>query len=300
MSDDKSLVVRIADKYGVDGNKLFNTLKTTAFRQQRGAEPTNEQMMALLIVADQYGLNPFTREIFAFPGGGGEITPVVSVDGWSRIINEHHAFNGIEFHYSDTVTQEKGAKPCPEWVEAIIYRKDRDHPTRVREWLDEAYQHARKYPGPWQSHTKRMLRHKALIQCSRIAFGFAGIFDPDEAERIKDAKEARDISSVKAPANAAHAEVQTYDQLPDDDYNITEAEIIYEEISDERKESMGGYLTKVLHRAASAGAWAAALEHIASRYQGAELQYATDVLSAAELSSQEGTFESYVANLKAA
>ena len=38
--------------------------------------------------------------------------------------------------------------------------------------------------GPWQTHTKRMLRHKSLIQCSRIAFGFTGIYDQDEAERI--------------------------------------------------------------------------------------------------------------------
>ena len=29
-----------------------------------------------------------------------------------------------------------------------------------------------------------MLRHKSLIQCSRIAFGFIGIYDQDEAERI--------------------------------------------------------------------------------------------------------------------
>ena len=30
----------------------------------------------------------------------------------------------------------------------------------------------------------RMLRHKALIQCARLAFGFTGIYDQDEAERI--------------------------------------------------------------------------------------------------------------------
>jgi hypothetical protein len=34
---------------------------------------------------------------------------------------------------------------------------------------------------------KRMLRHKALIQAARIAFGFSGIYDEDEATRIKDA-----------------------------------------------------------------------------------------------------------------
>ena len=42
--------------------------------------------MALLIVADQYGLNPFTREIFAFDDKRAGIVPVVSVDGWSRIL----------------------------------------------------------------------------------------------------------------------------------------------------------------------------------------------------------------------
>jgi hypothetical protein len=29
-----------------------------------------------------------------------------------------------------------------------------------------------------------MLRHKALIQCARLAFGYGGIYDQDEAERI--------------------------------------------------------------------------------------------------------------------
>jgi hypothetical protein len=31
-----------------------------------------------------------------------------------------------------------------------------------------------------------MLRHKAAIQCARVAFGFAGIVEEDEWERMKD------------------------------------------------------------------------------------------------------------------
>jgi len=38
--------------------------------------------------------------------------------------------------------------------------------------------------GPWKTHPHRMLRHKALIQCARVAFGYSGITEPDEAERI--------------------------------------------------------------------------------------------------------------------
>jgi len=185
----QSLVARFAEKYHIEPARLLDTLKATAFRQRGDQVVTNEQMAALLIVADQYKLNPFTKEIFAF-NDKGAIVPVVSVDGWSRIINEHPAFDGMEFAYSDEIVTMPGGKPCPAWCEVRIYRKDRTRPTVVREYLDEVYQAPRGergYTGPWQSHTKRFLRHKTLIQGARIAFGFAGIYDEDEASRIVEA-----------------------------------------------------------------------------------------------------------------
>jgi hypothetical protein len=80
-----------------------------------------------------------------------------------------------------------------------MYRKDRSRPIVVREYLDEVYRAPFKegMKGPWQTHTKRFLRHKAMIQCSRIAFGFVGIFDQDEAERI--AESEKDITPSKQP-----------------------------------------------------------------------------------------------------
>lgn len=187
-----SLVTKIAGRYGVDPGKLLTTLKATAFRQKPGVEITNEQMMALLVVADQYQLNPFTKEIYAFEDRGA-IVPTVSVDGWSRIINSHHDLDGVEFRYSDETTTPTGGKECPEWCEAVIYHKGRSRPTVVREYLDEVYRPPfnNGRPGPWQTHTKRFLRHKALIQASRVAFGFAGIYDQDEGERIIEAQSVR-------------------------------------------------------------------------------------------------------------
>ena len=41
-----------------------------------------------------------------------------------------------------------------------------------------------------------MLRHKAMIQCARLAFGFGGIFDQDEADRII---ERSDVSRLGHP-----------------------------------------------------------------------------------------------------
>lgn len=185
-----SLVAKFAAKYSLEPEKLLVTLKSTAFKVKDG-EATNEQMAALLVVADQYGLNPFTREIFAFPDKQNGIVPVVGVDGWSRIINDHEQSDGFEFRESEKHITMPDAKPCPEWMEVVIYRKDRTHPIVVREYLDEVYRPLGTYsngdkhkPGPWQTHTKRFLRHKTLIQGARIAYGFSGIYDEDEAGRI--------------------------------------------------------------------------------------------------------------------
>lgn len=158
-----SLLAKMAAKYSVDADKMMVTLKSTAFQ----GNVSNEQMMALLIVADQYNLNPWTKEIYAFPDKNG-IVPVVGVDGWARIINEDKNFDGMAFDQDD------------EKCTCTIYRKDRNHPVAVTEYLSECHRNT----GPWKSHPKRMLRHKSMIQCARLAFGFGGIYDQDEAERI--------------------------------------------------------------------------------------------------------------------
>lgn len=187
-----SVTIRLADRWGVQPAKMMSALMGAALSSVSG-KISQPQLMAFLMVADAHRLNPFTREIFAFPDKQGGIVPVVSVDGWSRIVNENPHFNGVEFRYSENQTTMLGAKPCPDWCEAVIYRKDREHPIVVREYLDEVYRPplVKEYDnkqkvidGPWQSHTKRMLRHKALIQGARVAFGFAGIYDEDEAYRI--------------------------------------------------------------------------------------------------------------------
>ena len=47
-----SVLVRMAERFGVDAAKLHSTLKATAFK----GEVSDAQFMALLIVADQYRL----------------------------------------------------------------------------------------------------------------------------------------------------------------------------------------------------------------------------------------------------
>ena len=102
----------MAQRFSVEPAKMLGTLKATAFK----GDVSNEQMMALLIVADQYGLNPWTKEIYAFPDRQNGIVPVIGVDGWARIINTHPQFDGMDFEQADD--------SCT----CIIYRKDRAPP----------------------------------------------------------------------------------------------------------------------------------------------------------------------------
>ncbi|WBF05319.1 RecT family protein [Psychrobacter phage vB_PmaS_Y8A] len=148
---------------GVDEGNLYQTLKATVFKDAKD----DSQLATLMIVANQYGLNPFTKEIYAFPSRGAVI-PIVSVDGWTRIINDNPNCDGIQFLQDD------------ESATCTIYRKDRSHPTVVTEYLAECKMNT----DPWKKYPKRMLRHKALIQCARVAFGYSGIYDEDEAKRI--------------------------------------------------------------------------------------------------------------------
>jgi len=171
------LISKLADRYGMTPKTMIDTIIATVFPNAKASIP---QLMMFMQVAEQYNLNPFTKEIYAFPSKGG-IVPIVPVDGWTNIINSHPQYDGVEF--IDAIGQDGRIIS----VTCIIYRKDRNHPTQVTEYLDEC----NRATEPWARWPKRMLRHKALIQCARVAFSLAGIYEQDEAERILEAEAAR-------------------------------------------------------------------------------------------------------------
>lgn len=110
------------------------------------------------------------------------MVPIVGIDGWLRIINDHPQFDGMEFRESEERVTVGKSNPAPEWMECIIYRKDRSHPTVTREYLGEVYRDTQ----PWNQTTARFLRHRCIMQCARVAFGFGGIMDPNDAEMAAD------------------------------------------------------------------------------------------------------------------
>lgn len=211
----QSVMVRMAERFGMDHQKFERTLMATVIP---GGKASPEQVAAVLLVADQHGLNPFTKEIYAFPSRGGGVVPVVGVDGWARILNDHPQFDGMDFQDHETVLED-GTRRL-DAVTCRIYRKDRSHPVSVTEYMSECARNT----DPWKTHPRRMLRHKALIQCGRLAFSFSGIYDEDEAQRIVQAdsrvrvieRSASDMDELKAKLLAERNEAPAVENAEDE------------------------------------------------------------------------------------
>lgn len=173
-----SLTQELASHYGIEPAKFIATLKATVMPKRQGGEPapvSDEELAAFCMVAKEYGLNPFLKEIHAFPNKSGGVTPIVGVDGWAKLMNRQPHFDGIEFEATDDAESGK-----PVSVTARIYIKGRSRPVSVTEYFSEC----QRGTEPWRQMPRRMLRHKALIQGVRVAFGFCGIHDEDEASDI--------------------------------------------------------------------------------------------------------------------
>ena len=168
-----SVLRDMAERFGMDPAKFEQTLRATVFPADAG----NEQFAAFLLTAKKYGLDPITKQIYAFPSKGGGIQPIVSIDGWMHMINSHPQFDGMEF---EDQLNDQGKILA---ITCRMYRKDRNRPVAVTEYMEECSRPT----DTWKKWPARMLRHKAAIQAARYAFGFSGVVDPDEADRVDEA-----------------------------------------------------------------------------------------------------------------
>lgn len=174
----QGLIARLAGRFGVEPNRLLKCLTTQVFKLADGRQPSTEELMVLLLVCENFGLNPFNREIFAFRGKGGEIVPVVSLDGWAKIVRSQKDFNGVSFRFSETTVKVAGVnQELPEYVECSIRLKGVDDPVRIQEFMVECFND--KSPV-WRKWPRRMLRTRAFIQCARLAFSLTGLYDEGE------------------------------------------------------------------------------------------------------------------------
>lgn len=125
-------------------------------------------LMGFLHLAINHRLDPLMGELVfwldtqnqAHP----QAHPSITIDGWMKIINQHPQFMGIEFEETSSLdNKDLHSMKC------TIYRKDRSLPICIEEHLVEV-----KNDHPlWKSMPRRMLRHRSLQQCARLAFGIS-------------------------------------------------------------------------------------------------------------------------------
>jgi hypothetical protein len=189
----RGVVATMAQKFNMRPEAFEATVRATCSpapkRDQEAVPLTREEFAAFILVANHYDLNPLTREIFAYPKRGGGIVPVVSIDGWVNLINRQPACDGWDMVADLDKNGFLKSYTC------TMYRKDRAHPCVVTEFLSECFRDTE----PWKMMKNRMLRHKALVQSGRYAFGFAGIYDEDEARTIAGVEDASEKRRAPAP-----------------------------------------------------------------------------------------------------
>lgn len=183
----QTALAQVANRLAVSEGELQSIVINTVM-PNRGQQVSNDQFISFMAVANEYKLNPLVKEIYAFPAKGGGIQPIVSIDGWLKIITNHEHFDGME--HEDIL--DNGQLVA---IKCSIYRKDAKRPITVTEYMSEC----KRNTDTWKQWPNRMLRHKATIQAGRYAFGISGIVDPDEAERIKDTTSSeREINPAPA------------------------------------------------------------------------------------------------------
>lgn len=117
-------------------------------------------VLALLRTMRHLKLDPLCDELSLMQHEDGHWQAYVTIEGCYTLLNRHPQFNGLTFSQSDACIT-----GIPEWIECTIYRRDRAMPIRVREYLVEV-----QADKPiWKKMPRRMLRHRALQQCVRLA-----------------------------------------------------------------------------------------------------------------------------------
>jgi hypothetical protein len=150
------LVTEVANILGTSSQELSHWAKE--------AMAPEGVLKLILRVAKRYQLNPILGQIDWELNLDASYEVYIPIDGWIAMIHREPSFKGLTFGQA-TETEED----IPIWMECSIYRADLIQPITVREYYAEL-----KTDHPiWNQMPRRMLRHKTLQQCARLAFGIS-------------------------------------------------------------------------------------------------------------------------------
>ena len=140
----------------------------------------------LLRLANKYQLDPLSDEISLLQGQDQTYQAFITIDGWSKLIYLHPQYAGMSLRDSTELIN-----GIPTWMECTIYRNDRILPIVIKEYFEEV----RTDHPSWQQMPRRMLRHRVIQQCARLAFNISStdhsFKDQSTQVKVKNSDEAK-------------------------------------------------------------------------------------------------------------
>lgn len=152
----ETLMIDVANALVIPKDELNSWAQDAAFPES--------SLREILMTAKRLGLNPLLGQIAWEINLNHDYEVYIPIDGWITLIHREQSFQGLVFNQA-TETENR----IPIWMECSIYRSDLIYPVTVREY----YAELKTEHLLWQQIPCRMLRHKTLQQCARLAFGIS-------------------------------------------------------------------------------------------------------------------------------
>ncbi len=149
----------------------FDKSRWELVKRTCAAGATNDEFEQFMYLCGAYGLDPFLKEIFFSKGSAGKpATFMIARDGYLKIANKSHYFNGMEsdtVYEGDKITKDSRGRYVVEYGEAHtifdiskltgaycnVFRKDREFCSSVL----VSYEDSKKNNSVWQTYPNIMI-----------------------------------------------------------------------------------------------------------------------------------------------
>lgn len=254
---------------------MSNLLSKVFFRTEiADAKVTDEHRQIIVDFAEKNSLNIEDKHLTGFLDKLGNVSVVVKYDGWIHLLNKTETFDGMEFKYSDSKSIVPATiKSVYDWIDCVIYRKDREHPIVVREHFSDLYSTDHDY---WEK-PNRVLRQIALAECARVAFGISGIRDEYSLPSL-DSVTSRKGNPIPANFEKPVRIIDTAAPAVNNVVSIMEATTTSSpqeiSISAEEREPIDLFIRNLTQHPAAFSTPKTIIDQLGTRYSGHSLQYA--------------------------
>lgn len=167
--EEKKQEVVVKDEFQLPSKQWTKELRLVKDITAKNCNDTEFKLLCFM--ANQYGLNPLKKEIWAVKYSGNPALIFVGRDGLLNIAHRTNQFGSMETTCEiDKTTKKPVSATC------VIYRKDYEKPFKNTVYFEEYDTHQ----ALWRTKPKMMLMKVAESTCLRRSFNISGLYVPEE------------------------------------------------------------------------------------------------------------------------